>query len=166
MKYVSASILAILIGLAANSEAQPKQREGFGIGVIVGEPTGLSIKKWINETQAIDAGLGWSFSENNSFHIHADFLVQITDLLQAPEAKGELPLYVGIGGRIKMKEDNNGNNGRNDHDDLVGVRAPVGICYLFEDAPVEVFGEIVPILDIVPDTHFDLNAAIGARVYF
>lgn len=165
MKYATVSILALLIGFAANSEAQVKQREGFGVGVIVGEPTGLSVKKWINETQAIDAGLGWSFSENNSFHIHADFLVQLTDLQQAPEARGELPLYIGIGGRIKMREDNNG-KGRNDHDDLIGIRVPVGICYLFEDAPVEVFGEIVPVLDFVPDTDFDLTAAIGARVYF
>jgi len=164
MKTATASIVALLLGFSSISQAQVNQREGFGIGVIVGEPTGLSLKKWINDTQAIDAGFAWSFSDNDSLHLHADFLMHTIDLLQAPEAQGELPLYVGIGGRIKLRDENNGNG--NDHDDRVGIRIPVGICYLFESAPVEIFGEIVPVFDFVPDSDFDLNAAIGARIYF
>jgi hypothetical protein len=31
---------------------------------------------------------------------------------------------------------------------------------------VEFFAELVPILDVVPDTDADLNASIGARYYF
>jgi len=30
----------------------------------------------------------------------------------------------------------------------------------------DVFVEVVPILDIVPDTEFEINAGIGARFYF
>jgi len=165
MKIATATIIALLVGLTPMAKAQMKQREGFGIGVIVGEPTGLSLKKWINDTQAIDMGLAWSFSENDSLHLHADFLLHTIDLLQDSAARGDLPVYVGIGGRLKLKEDNHG-NGRNDHDDLFGIRMPVGISYLLEDAPVEFFGEIVPVFDVAPDSDFDLNAAIGARFYF
>ena len=37
--------------------AVEKIRQGFGIGLIVGEPTGLSAKKWLSDTTAIDAAV-------------------------------------------------------------------------------------------------------------
>ena len=43
---------------------------------------------------------------------------------------------------------------------------PVGIACLLTGTPVDIFAEIVPVLDIVPDTDFDLNIAIGARLFF
>jgi hypothetical protein len=40
------------------------------------------------------------------------------------------------------------------------------LTYIFQSAPVDIFFEVVPILDLVPDTEFDLNAALGARFFF
>jgi hypothetical protein len=37
---------------------------------------------------------------------------------------------------------------------------------LLDRAPVEIFLEIVPGLDLIPGTDFDLDGAIGARYYF
>ena len=48
----------------------------------------------------------------------------------------------------------------------LGVRFPVGIAYLFDGAPVDVFLEVVPTLNLIPDTDVDLDAAIGARYWF
>ncbi|MBP2681688.1 MAG: hypothetical protein H6Q78_1551, partial [Candidatus Krumholzibacteriota bacterium] len=45
-------------------------------------------------------------------------------------------------------------------------RVPVGLTYIFDGAPLDIFFEIVPILDLIPDTEFDANAAIGIRFYF
>ena len=147
------------------STAHAQTKEGFGVGLIIGEPTGLSLKKWIGNDRAIDAGIAWSFSENDSLHIHADYLLHRSDILILPDIPGRFPLYFGLGGRIKLKEDDNG-QGRNNDNALVGVRVPFGISYLVTDTPVEAFLEIVPILDIVPDTDFDITIAIGARFYF
>jgi hypothetical protein len=72
--------------------------------------------------------------------------------------KGRLPFYYGIGGRIKFAENNN--------DDFIGVRVPFGLAYIFATAPVDIFFELVPILDLAPDTDFDFNAALGARYFF
>jgi hypothetical protein len=158
--------ILIVICVIAMSVTYAQAKEGLGLGIIIGEPTGLSLKKWIDDKQAIDAAAAWSFSENDSFQFHADYLVHNFSLLKyANIKKGRLPLYFGIGGRIKFKDENEG-KGRNDDDTLVGIRVPLGISYLFAGAPVDLFGEIVPVLDIVPDTEFDLNAAIGARFYF
>jgi len=66
---------------------------------------------------------------------------------------------------VKLKDDNNGRGRRNDHDELLGVRVPFGLTYLFAKSPFDIFAEIVPILDLVPDTDFGLNGAIGVRFY-
>jgi hypothetical protein len=49
--------LFILVSLSQLSFAQERN---FGLGVIVGEPTGLSAKLWTSNTGALDFGLGWS----------------------------------------------------------------------------------------------------------
>ena len=144
---------------------EARGENGLGVGVIVGEPTGVSIKKWIGETRAVDAAAAWSFSENGSFQFHADYLIHNFYLLQPKDFNGRLPAYFGVGGRIKIKDANEGKV-RNEKDTLVGIRIPFGISYLFADAPVDLFVEVVPILDVAPDTDLDINAAIGVRYYF
>lgn len=145
--------------------ARVRADDGIGIGVILGEPTGISVKKWISNDRAIDAAAAWSFAENDSFQFHADYLIHNFGILNTGDMGGRLPLYFGVGGRIKLQNHDN-ENGRNNHDALLGVRIPFGISYLFAKAPVDVFAEIVPILDVVPGTNFDINGAIGARYYF
>lgn len=144
-----------LLLVAFSAGAAHAQRGGTGIGVIAGEPTGLSVKHWLDAETAIDAALGWSFEGRTSFHLHADWLRH--DFAIFPVEKGALPLYYGVGARFKS---------RRDRDDSFGIRVPVGLAYHFEDVPLELFGEIVPLLDLVPSTDLNLNAAIGARWYF
>ncbi len=157
--------LITLAVLALALTASPaRSEEGLGIGIMVGEPTGLSLKKWISPTRAVDAGIAWSFTENDSFHFHADYLLHSFDALKASSEDGRLAMHYGLGARVKLKDDNG--RGRNDDDALVGIRFPIGLSYLFSKAPFDIFGELVPILDVAPGTDFSLNAAIGARFYF
>ena len=124
--------------------------------MIIGEPTGISGKLWLSGNTAIDGAVAWSFDKNAKFQVHGDFLIHKFDLINVD--KGRLPLYYGIGGRIKMWE--------NDHDDNVGVRFPIGLEYLFANTSLDLFLEIVPILDIAPDTDLEFNGAIGIRYFF
>ena len=48
----------------------------------------------------------------------------------------------------------------------MGIRIPIGLDYMFESAPVDIFGEIVPILDLVDKTELNFGAAIGVRYFF
>jgi hypothetical protein len=132
----------------------------FGLGIIVGEPTGLSFKAWTGNTAAIDGGAAWSLGENYTFHLHVDYLLHNFELISVE--KGRLPLYYGIGGRIKLRDEDR----RGDDDDHIGIRIPVGLEYLFERTPLDIFIEIVPILDLAPDTDLDFNGAIGIRYWF
>lgn len=135
------------------------QSNNFGIGIIVGEPTGLSIKIKLSENTAVDGALGWSFVDEGSVHIHGDFLLHDYDLISVDE--GRLPVYYGIGGRIKLK-----NKERGSDDDKIGIRVPVGLAYEFSSRKVDIFLEVVPILDLAPKSSVTINAALGVRYYF
>ena len=142
-------------------------REGFGIGIIIGEPTGLSAKKWISKTTAIDAAAAWSFADYSSFQLHVDYLWHNYDLIKTKELPGQLSVYYGIGGRIKLKSGNGGSGKDNkDEDTRIGVRVPVGLSYTLKENPVELFAEVVPLLDVVPETKLGIGIGIGARYYF
>jgi hypothetical protein len=82
-----------------------------------------------------------------------DYLLHSFRLIDVPE--GKLPFYYGIGGRLKTSDKTR-----------LGVRVPLGLAYLFQTAPIDIFLEVVPILDFIPKTDFRINAALGARYYF
>lgn len=124
--------------------------------MILGEPTGISAKAWLTEIHAVDAAAAWSVHRDGFFQVHADVLLHDYDVVDVQEVRGRIPLSYGVGGRVVLGK----------HDEWVGVRFPLGVSYLFPTAPFDVFLEIVPILDLLPETDFDLDAAIGARFYF
>jgi hypothetical protein len=150
MKLLVVALLAVMV-TAGSVVAQTKN---LGLGVILGEPTGFSLKAHKGEENAIDGAVAWSLSGNNHLHIHADYLRHLTDVITV--SKGQLPIYIGVGGRVVLRE-----NAK----DWWGVRVPVGLDYYFEGGRFDVFGEIVPIMDVLPDVEFDLEGAIGARFW-
>lgn len=145
-------VLCVLVATVIAGSAFAQEAD-FGLGVILGEPTGLSGKLWMSEHTAVDAAIAWSFGDKDALHLHADYLVHNMRLIQVDV--GTLALYFGVGARLKF-----------DDDDSLGVRIPIGLTYLFQDAPVDIFIEVVPLLDLVPDTEFNPNAAIGVRYFF
>jgi hypothetical protein len=139
------------------------QDHGLGLGIIAGEPTGISLKNWQSRSTAIDGALAWSFVGNDYIQFHGDYLSHNFSLLAVE--KGQLPFYYGIGGRIKFVNRNDDKDNRDDKTRL-GVRIPLGLAYLFEKITLDIFVEVVPVLDLAPETTFDLNAAIGIRYFF
>jgi hypothetical protein len=119
---------------------------------MVGDPTGLSLKKWMGKVNAIDMGLAWSMRDDGYLQVHADYLWHKYDLFEVP--KGKLPLYYGIGAVTKLADDFR-----------LGLRIPVGLDYIFANNKFDFFLEIVPVLDLVPSTDLDWNAAAGFRYY-
>jgi len=153
--------LFFLVYLFCNfAEAQDR---GFGLGIVAGEPTGISLKNWQGRNTALDGALAWSFAGHDFIQLHGDYLSHNFSLLKVEQ--GQLPFYYGIGGRIKLTNIDNKKDEGNDKT-RVGVRIPLGLAYLFEKVTLDLFVEVVPVLDLVPETEFDLNAAIGLRYFF
>lgn len=163
MNHSRYAITAILLFLfSAGAFAQDHK---FGLGVILGEPTGLSAKLWVSELTAFDFGLGWSlggdridynggYNGESRIHLHMDYLWHWFDAIHASE---RFPLYAGVGGRI---------NGGAGYSSSVAVRGVFGIAWMPRQAPFDVFFELVPSLEIAPSAGFGVDAGLGARFYF
>lgn len=148
-------VVVLLVLLVAFAGPAAAQGSGVGLGVIVGEPTGLSLKFWQSRTSAIDIAGAWSFANETAFHLHGDLLLHKFDLIRVD--KGQLPFYFGVGARVKFT----------DNDTLVGIRIPLGLDYLFGGGtPLDIFFEVVPIVDVAPSTDASLNGSLGLRYWF
>lgn len=134
-------------------------QEQFGVGVIVGAPTGFSGAYSLNDKSRIDFALGYSLADDVHYHIHSDYLFLKPKLFQIDNQ--DIDLYFGVGARIKDRDTDN-----NDDDFRLGIRGPMGLHYQFEDPNVEIFGEIALIFDFIEKTDVDFNLGLGARFWF
>ena len=146
----TALALILVTALAGVAHA----RDGnFGLGLIFGEPSGVSMKVWTGNTTAFDAAAAWSFVGGGFFQIHGDLLFHNFDLFEVDT--GKMALYYGFGGRVKMADQTQ-----------VSLRVPVGISYEFERTSIELFLEVVPMLDLAPSTQAGIAGGVGFRYYF
>jgi hypothetical protein len=154
-------IVLVLVVVLAGSPAFA-QGGSFGLGIIIGSPTGLSGKVYLDRQNAIDFALGAAFVGGRGLHAHVDYLWH--PVMLADDAAFFLPLYFGVGARVLDH-----GRGRDDDDDThLGVRVPLGILFDFKRVPMDVFAEIALVVDVINDHDdlIDLNAGIGARYYF
>ncbi|MBN2565360.1 MAG: hypothetical protein JXB46_06585 [Candidatus Eisenbacteria bacterium] len=142
------TILMVVFSAAAAGE--------FGLGIMAGEPTGLSLKGWLSDAGAVDAALGWSVGDEDWFYLHADYLRHGFDMDVQDVDEGTF-YYYGIGARVLLREG---------HESKLGARVPVGLCYFFEDQNIDVFIELAPVFNLIPETTLGLSGGIGARFWF
>lgn len=147
---------------AAGSTAMPTQSTSpspeqtrFGAGVVIGEPTGPTVKYWLNDVLALDGTVGWSLRDDDNVYLNADLLWHKLDLI--PVTNGSTAAYIGVGPSIEF---------RREEDNRFGVRVPLGLTYRPNNRPLDVFVEFAPILDAAPNVHGDFNAGIGLRYWF
>lgn len=143
-------MLAAVLALSASTADAQNRYSNTELGVILGEPTGISLKMWQSNNTAFDAGFAWSFSGSGSMHVHVDYLRH--DWLDTND--GDLALYYGLGGRILTKGD-----------PKIGVRIPVGMQYIIPNSRLSVFFEVAPLMDLIPDTSFEVNGGLGLRIF-
>lgn len=134
----------------------------FGLGVILGDPTGLSGKYYIGGPRnAIDVALSFdTYGDDEGWvYVHASYLWHPSLLASGAV---EVPWFVGVGGVAGTDRW----DGRGDDDDGLGVRVPVGIDVNLNSIPLQFFGEIALNVFVIPRTDIDLGLGIGARYYF
>jgi hypothetical protein len=163
---LSLSVLALaLVASAGRAAAQQAGAEKgvFGIGLIVGEPTGVSAKYYLGNDTAVDAAIGAAIL-GRGIQVHADFLWHPW-ILDRKESF-VLPVYFGVGVRVL----NHDSGGSSDDHVRIGLRVPVGILFDFTSIPLDVFAEVAAIADYrTAGEHvfgIDINGGAGVRYYF
>lgn len=164
-----------LVSVGAVSAAQATEvgySRKFGLGVAVGDPTGLVGKVWVSPTNAIDFGLGfqhygWRHCDvdgNHCDYAYREFSVNVDYLWQSNLVKGPVQLdwHIGAGGRMYSF----GNDNRYEHDFDLAARMPIGLDLMFRNPNfLEVYFEVAPVLFLLP-LDFELEGALGVRFYF
>ena len=162
----TAFLFALQLSAASAYSAQDSSRP-FGLGIILGEPTGLSAKYYLSSRNAIDGGLAYSF--NNFIYIFADYLFHFPGAFGgSTRFSSELSPYLGIGA-IFLGSTNSGSRNRayfSDSSGALGMRLPLGIEWSPSEHPIGIFIEVVPGLGIIPGTFGFIEGGIGGRYYF
>lgn len=130
--------------------------ETVGLGAIIGDPTGLSMKFKISPINSIDAAVAWS---SEGVHFHSNYLWQHENYLNLN--RQSFDLYYGFGGRIISIS-----SGKNKDKTSVGPRTPLGINYKLKNTKLQFFAEAALNLNLTPNSEVDLDAGIGMRFHF
>jgi hypothetical protein len=176
-RLASLAVVATSLSLASQAAARPRPvraesfsaNKSFGLGLMLGAPTGLSGKYYLGADTALDFGVGFigRYRYSNALHLHADFLWHPVVLASTPPFL--LPLYFGVGGRLLQHDENRDRDYDYDNGTHVGVRAPIGIAMDFNRVPLDVFFELALVLDLIVDDghgYFELDGSVGVRYYF
>jgi hypothetical protein len=165
-----------LISLCTLAYAQKKE---WGIGLRGGEPSGLTIKKYIKGGKnAIDFTLGysgWGYYGGNrrkywkdDYYYRGSPTLMVNYLWHKPikGAKG-LDIYYGIGGQISGRRYYDWREERNVSTFAMGVVGNVGIEWYIPETPLSLFAELNPTIELFPATFWMwLNGGGGLRINF
>lgn len=157
--YMKKWIIVLMI-MASPVMASAAQNSGpFGLGLILGDPTGITAKYWLGNQNAIDGSIGF-----HDLSIQADYLWHFNNIF--PKVReGAFLAYTGIGFKIEDKDHHHDGN-HDDNDLSAGIRVPLGVAFELGQHPLEFFIELAPTLEFTPDTDMNLDGSIGARYFF
>lgn len=164
MNKLYVAVLAIFLFLLSIDNYA--QQRSFGLGIMLGEPSGVSAKLFTSKTTAFNFGIGLSiggdrigaydgkYDGGSRIHFHADYLLHVYNAIGSTE---QFPIYYGIGARI---------NSGGGYSSSIAVRFVGGIAWMPRDIPIDLFIELVPSLQLTSQPGFAIDSAIGARYYF
>jgi hypothetical protein len=163
---LSTTLAVILLLLPAAAGAQPRPKS-FGFGLILGDPTGLSLKGSLSGNNAWDGAIGSSWF--GSLQIHGDYLWGVDAF-----GSRKVGLYFGLGAVIGFGRGKGilikGEKGKwyyydDENATAFGARVVGGLNAMPFTAPVEFFLELAPLIGLTPATGVGLQIAAGIRYY-
>lgn len=135
-------------------------------GFIIGEPTGLTGKYYLDRQSAIDTGVAYSFKK--FIVLYGDYLWHTgSTFLEPNEFTTRLNFYFGVGGGFKFSTQDQAERRQDGNDSVeVFLRIPAGVEWRPSDIRWGWFAEIAPGTKIIPGFDLMLMGGIGARYYF
>jgi len=160
-----ALVLGITAGFASAADAgSGRAGNDFGLGFVLGNPSGLSAKIPSGPSNSINLILGYDangrWNDNNAnccgdgrLYLGGDYVWYNYNLIHV--AQGRLPFYYGPGAWASIANNSS-----------FGLRIALGLEYQFANAPFDIFLEIGPGIRIMPNTNGVVSAGLGGRFFF
>lgn len=147
-------LLALVLILLSVSPLWAQDKR-LGVGVMLGNPTGVNGKYWLNNGRdAIDGGFGISPGKESEVSVHSDYLFHNFGSYFFNDVH-PLDLYYGLGARMEFEDDIQ-----------LGVRVPIGLAYKLEDKTGDIFVEAAPVFDFITNNGIEIHALFGGRYYY
>jgi hypothetical protein len=178
----TAAALVLLTSTADAARRGGAPANPFGLGLMLGAPTGLTGKLYLGAPFALQMGVGVvdDFSgdgwDDDALHIHLDAVWHPAILARNGDIT--MPFYLGVGARFAESDHHFNYQGIWYDDDhaVFGVRAPFGLLIDFNRVPLDVFFEVAVVVNLVyfeddgpfehDHDHVGINGGIGLRYYF
>lgn len=151
MKRILEMVVLSLV-IAVGSMAQTKK---VGIGLIVGAPTGFSVKYWSKPSEALQGFVGGGFG---GIAFGADYLFH-SNAFRNPD----IPFYYGPG--VFLGAASFGGPRYDKSTLALGARFMFGADYIFPRDPFDIAFEIGPALFLSPVVGLGLEGGIAFRFY-
>ncbi len=145
-RILATMVIAFLLTSNLTPASLADEKSEIGVGIVLGEPTGLNAQFFWNRNSAIDLTAAWSLGD--WFTVTGDFQIY-NYLLDAPR---EWRWYYGLGSYMTFPDD---------EDLTLGVRIPVGIKYHFPYSAIDVWAEAAPGIELLEDTEAIIHGGIG-----
>ncbi len=164
MKKILLILFALLFISSFSQSFSQVHGKKFGFGIVLGEPTGGTVKFWTQTNNAFVVDLGASYF--GSPRIGVDYLWHF-DAFHSNIAK----LYAGPGAALGIGEGNGfwykgKKEGIYYHSGVgLGIRGVFGVNVVPDETPLEFFFEIGALIGLAPDFGSGIDAALGLRFY-
>lgn len=164
MKQIKKHILIGIILLSAGVNAQVQNDWGFGIQL--GDPTGITVKKFTRANNALNFSLGSSYF--GELRLGTDYLWHFnafnSNIIIMHAGFGGV-LGFGDGSSAIFDDDNPDRFYVRDNEVGIGVRGLVGLDIYPRSSPFEIFFEFGPLIGLTPNAGAAIDLALGFRFY-
>ncbi|MFM6929241.1 MAG: hypothetical protein ACKOX6_12310, partial [Bdellovibrio sp.] len=129
--------LAFLTGNSAHAES--------ALGIVIGDPTGLSGRTNLDAEHSIEGALAVTSEHYHGLHLHGTYLWDQARTFHLQNSK-PIYMYYGLGARIISID-------RDKHDGEIALaaRAPIGVLMKINNPNLEFFGELAAALNVTPN---------------
>jgi len=169
-----ALLTVLVLTLSAASQASEIGAvRAVGVGVVGGDPTGLSVKAYLHERlHALELTAGVDPLGYRSLYLHAQYLVHPVRL--ADGYRAEMPLVVGVGGfvgsvvgptPIRTLWEDVEPDPWEEASGVLGARATLGLDLDLKDLPLQLSLSAGLNLVLAPTVEPTLSVGLGARYY-
>jgi hypothetical protein len=153
--------IALLLTLIVAASPVHAQKSGSGFGLMIGDWSGVATKFWLGQSTALQFGFGAEVgltnandeNEGTRIRLLGDYLLVNHDAIESTE---EFPIHYGVGAYANLG---------GGLEDEFGVRAVIGLSYIVQQAPLDLYLDLVPHVQIDPSIGFGIGATMGVRYY-
>jgi len=148
--------IALAVALSQTVASSSSDRRKVGIGLVLGAPTGFSIKYWENQRIAYQGSIGGMF--NGGLMVGADYLVH-ENVFRNPQ----VPFYYGAG--MFLGDAGFGGPDYSHSNVALGIRAAFGVDFIPREYPFDMAIELGPALLLTPTVGMGVQLSVAFRFY-